>query len=148
MFDKSSHFYTNIYQLNGDVNVKEYKAPTDESIRILNEFEKKSEENIVNKINVKISTIDTVHIGFSHDPCLYGINHFVKFNLNGEEHKLKYNVEYEEYDNNKCFGIPFNIAEHLIEYMSRAIAKEVLLKGYPNEVIKSYEKHLNRQGNY
>lgn len=32
--------------------------------------------------------------------------------------------------------------------MSRAIAKEVLLKGYPNEVIKSYEKHLNRQGNY
>lgn len=148
MFNKNSHYNTNIYQRQGDVNVKEYKAPTDESIRILNEFEKKAEENIVNKVNVKISTVDTVHIGFSHDPSLYGINHFVKFNLNGEEHKLKYHVDYYEFDINKNFGIPSDIYEHLIEHMSKAIAKEILLKYHPIEVIKSYGKHLNGQGNY
>ncbi|MDV3537915.1 hypothetical protein CMU94_02110 [Elizabethkingia anophelis] len=148
MFKKSSHYNTNIYHKQGDVTVNEYKAPTDESIRILNEFEKKAKENIVNKLNVKISTVDTVHIGFSNDPSLYGINHFVKFNLNSEEHKLKYHVDYEEYDNKLLFGIPKNVAELLIEHMSKAIAKEILLKGHPIEVIKSYEKHLNGQGNY
>ena len=47
-----------------DVTIHEHRAPTDESVRLLNEFEEKARKNIIHKISVNENNLNAVSIIF------------------------------------------------------------------------------------
>jgi len=82
--DKSVHNYSP-----SRIDVHEHKAPTDESVKLLNEFEEKAKENIIAVYRIEENNINAVAILYQDNVCQDAINYFLKFNLNGREYKLR-----------------------------------------------------------
>ena len=66
------------------VTVHEHRAPTDESVNILNEMEEKARQNIVRKIFVHDNIVNGVVLEFFHQETSSRIMTF-KFKVNGQD---------------------------------------------------------------
>jgi hypothetical protein len=95
------------------VKVNEHRAPTDESIRLLNEMQEKAQENIVDKFIVANNELNGNVLIFE-DPITAGYKIFVRFRINGELYKFEEHVS--QYDR-----VLFNVEEKLAECMTNAI---------------------------
>lgn len=71
------------------VTVTEKKAPTDDSIKLLNEFEEKARKNIIAKINIDENYLKAVAVAhwvdIMHDQIIF----YGKFTLNGKEYRIE-----------------------------------------------------------
>lgn len=75
------------------VTVHEHKAPTDQSIELLNEMTEKAKQNIVDSIHIKNNIIDCALIYFQDDITTDSLRYVVRFKLNGKEYKLDGRIE-------------------------------------------------------
>lgn len=75
-----------------DVTVHEHKAPTDKSIKMLNEFRKEAVKSVVDSLSVKDNTFNLEVRLFS---CDFQLNNKIvcKFSINGREFVLEYDGE-------------------------------------------------------
>lgn len=110
-----------------EVTVNEHRAPTDESVRLLNEMEQAAKNNLLNSIVIKDNTLNGVVFYFREDPMLVvgRFKYMAKFKLNGRE--FRFNGEYEpsnplEFQSN---GKHF-ICPDILEQLSQKIMYELL----------------------
>lgn len=75
-----------------EVNVKEYKAPTDESVKLLNEMTEKSLANIVKQFSVQDNDFNFGVMVYKN-PLRYTTEVHIKFKLNAKEHTTSFDVD-------------------------------------------------------
>lgn len=81
-----------------EVNIKEYKAPTDESVKLLNEMTEKSLANIVKQFAVQDNDFNFGVMVYKN-PMRFVTEVIIKFKLNGKDHEMRFDVdEYRSID--------------------------------------------------
>lgn len=113
------------YAVPYEKTVIEKKAPTDESIRLLNEFQEKARENLLQQILIDDNILRGVIVaqmlpGFStaQNDTIY----MVKFTLNGKEHNFE--IRSNKYGLIKDAN--HEVVKELYKRFSEAIAIELL----------------------
>lgn len=83
------------------IEVVEKKAPTDESVRLLMEMEKKAEDKLLHgwHIDMKDNKLEGAVFIKQKDITSLSTIYLVKFNLNGVPHKVEVRVGYDEEEN-------------------------------------------------
>lgn len=105
------HFHSETKHVPYDktVTVNEHRAPTDKSVELLNEMERKATENIIHKFRVDSNLIKAAVIYYSDAIATDDMIVHIKFELNGKEHVLEErfpNKEFrkEMYESYQGFG--------------------------------------------
>lgn len=94
MFDTYVQRHTTEY-VDRNITIKEYKAPTDESVKLLNEVTEKALNNIVKTFSTSNNTLQA-KVGVYQDYKMQ-VNEFMcKFTLNGKDYM--YRVEPDTYE--------------------------------------------------
>ena len=91
MFD-NYYAQTRTEYINKDVNVKEYKAPTDESVKLLNEMQEKTLANIIKQFSVQDNDFNFGVMSYKN-PIRYTTEVLVKFTLNRKQYEVKTDVD-------------------------------------------------------
>jgi hypothetical protein len=78
------------------VTVNEHRAPTDKSVQLLNEFTEKARQNIIDTIHIKNNVIDCYVIYYQDDIVTDSLKYYIRFKLNGVEHKMNGNIDKAE----------------------------------------------------
>lgn len=109
------------------VTVTENKAPTDESIRLLNEFEEKARKNIIAKVNVVDNTINAVSIMYTDNSCTASREGdiYLKFSVNGKEYNI--HTKYDLYGADGNYKHSQELQSYLKSYTKTKVAKYILL---------------------
>jgi len=94
MNTRKNYNYTTV---NANVRVTEQKAPTDESIKLLNEFQEKARENLIDSFHIKNNTLEAVGLFFQNVFPKDGFNIMIKFKLNGTEYRDSFYIDSREY---------------------------------------------------
>lgn len=135
---------------NVNVHVKEYKAPTDESIKILREIEQKAVENIIHKVEVK-NNVTTCCVVFFQDMLLMSgsdkISVKIKFKLNGVDYIINEDVdryEFQEEMKNKGYGNfgHKKVYQAFYNMVSRLITIEIMKQDGFSELAERVQKSL------
>lgn len=83
-----------------DVKVEEKKAPTDESIRLLNEMQEKALDNLISKVEVKNNLVEGTVFAFEMARTSAALHHEVmiicKFKINGHEYVVEKGISRDE----------------------------------------------------
>lgn len=76
------------HDLDIDINVN--RAPTDESIRLLNEFQEKAKDNIIKEIDIRDNEFpfNAACIVFDKNTFSHNYNFRIYFSLNGEKYTV------------------------------------------------------------
>ena len=92
-FPETDNVITEYVPYEKTVTITEHKAPTDESIRLLNEFQEKALKNLIRKVEIKDNIIDGVLFVFRYnlDPNMRRL--IFRFKLNGQEYEIEDNYE-------------------------------------------------------
>lgn len=87
MLDKHYHSKMVTREVTKQVNIKEFRAPTDESLRLLSEMEQKVKERFISSIEV-VDNFLTTEVLFFEEPFnrRHEITFCVKFNINGHDY--------------------------------------------------------------
>lgn len=75
-----------------DVNVKEYKAPTDDSVKLLNEMQEKTLANIVKQFSVQDNEFNFGVMSYKN-PVRYTTEVIIKFSLNRKQYEVSLDVD-------------------------------------------------------
>ena len=123
-------------------SVTEHRAPTDDSIRIINEMEQKIKQNLLGKLVIKQNFLNAEALFFITDFPTDTVECFIKFTLNEQEFKLKLILEEHEIDKIKWddpYGAPNKVVEFVIVKISEAISAELIQKSIPalNKLIQN-----------
>lgn len=118
------------------VSVNEHKAATDESIKLLNEFQEKAKENLCYSVRINQTFINAVAFFFREDQMDGGFEVYYKFGLNGSEFKVKSFISDDEWHEARMkhpLDEPsINISVKLVyERIANEIAKELLRRTLP-----------------
>lgn len=111
------------------VIVHEHKAPTDESVKLLNEMQDKALKNILAQIPIESNVMKGCVI-FMHDDIVWQkISLILKFNLNGENFEIHDQIEKREFekiaDKSIRDGSSY-VIEYIHERFSKIIAAELM----------------------
>lgn len=111
-----------------DVNITEKKAPTDESIRLLNEMQDVAKKNIIKAIRVKENYLDAVVIIYQDMPrhIAFGYDFQLKFTINAEEFIITGQITDEDFKRSLMGMDEYIIKNILYDKFSKAIAKKLL----------------------
>jgi len=130
--------------MNKAVTITENRAPTDESIRLLNEFEKKAKDNLIAKIEVKENFISGVSLLFCESVgdqenstrVLY-FHYAFKFTLNSKEYTAEKKIrEFDIVEGCYYFGSP-DIFEFVKAFLSKTIAN-IFIESNKEEMWRSH----------
>lgn len=102
-----------------EVKINEHKAPTDESIRLLNEMQDKAKENIIATIDINQNHLHAVAIAYCDEIAFDRIHYYVKFTLNNKEYV------FNEYIRKSDLKEVLNENEHDMKSAYRKIIVEV-----------------------
>jgi hypothetical protein len=129
------------------VNIHEHLAPTDESVKILNDFEEKARKNIIHKVKVETNTIIAMGIYFRDEMVDNRVHFDIKFSLNGKEVLIQDYVdefEWREEMLEMYMGFGSQVIYKLVmKKMAEMIAQE-LLNQSPDFVRALSEKEATR----
>lgn len=138
MFDitNNNHSETEYVPYCKEVNVTEKRAPTDESVRLLNEFQEKAKTNIIENIIINENIMKGAVLVYCESFSSPGIIIHGKFDLNGKTYIFKdeINMFQLSMDLNKFQSYVKSreyiqkVAELLISKFSDTIAKELLMQ--------------------
>ena len=102
--------------------VHEYRAPTDKSVELLNEFQEKALANLISKerldcngINIELSLYKTYEV--------FGLMGVCRYDVNGSEHVCKFLVDRDSANPQQ---IAQQIAEQCVEEVARHITITLL----------------------
>lgn len=113
MFNK-----TTIYNTTPKIDIHEYRAPTDESVRLLKEFEEKALEKLYSTTRLENNTFNVVWHVFREYITLE--NKVVcRYKLNDIEYKFEFAID-SMYNSKK-------ISEQVIEKVKNAVAEHLLI---------------------
>lgn len=129
MFDTYVQRHTTEY-VDRNITVKEYKAPTDESVKLLNEITEKALNNIVKTFSTSNNTLQT-KVAVYQDHRMQ-VNEFMcKFTLNGKDHMLRVEINaYETPDMNSMVEKLYTkVCEKLSQELMQPFFQE-LKKGF------------------
>ncbi len=112
--------------------VHEHRAPTDESVKLLNEFQDKAIDNILKqfRINDNIIEAEGFFIGYS---VIHKIILHCRFKVNGKEFHLKEEIDCWEFRNDlsKYFNDESDYQNKVLlliyKHLSELIAKEIMM---------------------
>ena len=76
----------------------EVKAPTDQSIKFLNEIHEKTQENILAVVKVAENNLNGVVVYLTNYRMGYMVDYHIKFNLNGKEYVIHDQIDRGELD--------------------------------------------------
>lgn len=133
LFGKDKHFYHTEIRHEPyvkEVNITEKRAPTDESIKILNEMMDKAKSNIIHSFRVDNNIIKAIGIYYVTGLMSDKIEFHIKFQLNGKDYYIVDEVNRFEYseelkDNFYKFGSEAIFAM-VLNVFSKAIAQELM----------------------
>jgi hypothetical protein len=98
--DNHYHRHDNSTHIRYPDTIKEVKAPTDESIRLLNEFQEKALDNLISKVEVNNNLIEGTVMAFDMAHTSASIQHEVKiickFKINGQEFVVEKGISRDE----------------------------------------------------
>lgn len=118
MFDTYVNRHTTEY-VDRNITVKEYRAPTDESVKLLNEMTDKALKNIVNTFSTTNNTMQTTVA--IHEDYRNGRREFLcKFVLNGKSNILQVDIPTWQYET------PQQMVEQLYTQICHKLAVEIL----------------------
>lgn len=76
-----------------EVKITEHRAPTDESVRLLNEMQEKAERNIIAQVRVDENHLKGTIIYFQESLPDWKYRYALKFQLNGREHIMDGDID-------------------------------------------------------
>lgn len=121
-----------------NVDIREHKAPTDESIRLLNEFQEKAKQNIIATFPTQDNTINAMAI-FYHNEMIYRrVDYQLKFSLNGRE------IICEGYLDRNNFSEEIYKTFH--HYLQEAV-KEILIKRFSEIIAQRFVEFFPKEIN-
>lgn len=98
--DNHYHRHDNSTHIRFPDTIKEIKAPTDESIKLLNEFQEKALDNLISKIEVKNNIVEGTVCAFEMARTTAALQHEVmiicKFKINGHEYVVEKGINRDE----------------------------------------------------
>jgi hypothetical protein len=123
-----------------DVTVNEHKAPTDESVRLLNEILEKAKKNIVKNVQVSNNILNFESLFFEDYFVGNRLELYANFKLNGHYYEVKSEINYDEF--NKWDGknmLQYFCLNIILETLSKAISEQILIN-FKENVLKQIEK--------
>jgi len=95
MFDKKiiQQTRTKYVPYEKSVTVTEKRAPTDESVKLLNEFQDKSLENLIKTVKISNNVVDGVLFLFQIQAACFQRKFVFIFKINGVEYKIEDNYD-------------------------------------------------------
>jgi hypothetical protein len=72
-----------------EVNITEKKAPTDESVRLLNNMQDKAQRNIIATIKIEENFLKAVAIYYRDEMISDRMTYHIRFELNGKEYMIE-----------------------------------------------------------
>lgn len=129
MFDTYVNRHTTEY-VDRNINVTEHRAPTDVSVKLLNEMTEKALKNIVSNFSTTNNTLQTRVAVFID--CRNGDRQFLcKFILNGKENILQIDLPIYEYDT------PEKMVQELYRQVCNKLAAEIM-QPFLKEISKGF----------
>lgn len=92
MWDKIQNHYVSGSQGPSRIDVHEHRAPTDQSVKLLREMEKKAEKNVLSTVRLTDCPVDCV-IHHMQSAITQRIHFVIMYKINGKEHRLDYHSD-------------------------------------------------------
>ena len=91
LFSTTHHHHTKTVSVpyEKNVTVYEHKAPTDKSLELLNEMQKKAQRNIITTIKIEENFLKAVAIYYRDEMMMDRMTYHIRFELNGKEYKIE-----------------------------------------------------------
>lgn len=105
------------------VNITEKRAPTDESVRLLNEFQEKARENIIKTVTIDSNIAKCVCIYYNDYTVDYRFNFQLKFILNGKEHIISGSIDRNDMNKITRNCLPNEFHQHVFEFFYKKFAE-------------------------
>lgn len=118
-----------------EVKITENKAPTDESVRLLNEFEEKAKKNIIATIQIDENLLKAVVIYYRDEVVSNRMSYHIKFSLNGQETIIigyVDNFEWREELSKTWFGLGNEAIFRILHKKFAEMVAEELMKQSPD----------------
>lgn len=112
-----------------NIRVTEKRAPTDESVRLLKDFEKEARDKIINSIALE-SNLFHAKLFLELDHLSQKRLYYFIYELNGKRIEVKHSEWMDEEDKEK-------IINGLLETLSKSISRSILKNLITYEMIKS-----------
>ena len=114
------------------LEINEKRAPTDESIKLLREMEKKSQDNVLSRYIIDNNVLHVTLIEKQRDVCSSDRVYYVVFKLNHEEYKIRVSESDMDRklmnDEQRIWLIFEKVAEEITYQLSMSIAMAVMEK--------------------
>lgn len=98
--DNHYHRHDNSTHIRYPDTIKEIKAPTDDSVKLLNEFQEKALDNLISKVDVKNNLVEGTVFAFdmarSSTSLACEVKIICKFKINGQEYVVEHGVSRDE----------------------------------------------------
>lgn len=118
MFDTYVQRHTTEY-VDRNITVNEHRAPTDESVKLLNEMTEKALKNIVNNFSTTNNTLQAT-VAVYEDYRNSSREFLCKFLLNDKENILRVDIPHYEYDT------PEKMVQELYKQVCNKLALEIM----------------------
>ncbi|AGO49670.1 hypothetical protein Phi13:2_gp060 [Cellulophaga phage phi13:2] len=141
------HRHTKKVYEKSNINITEKRAPTDESVKLLKEFQEKAIKNLIDSVRINTMGIDVMVFIFNQEMITDEVELMVSFNINGNNYRLVEKIFRGEYQNGirkKLGHLDFSraVSYTIHEILSKAIAREIMLKApQMNEILRSLKSH-------
>lgn len=121
--------------------IHEHKAPTDESVRLLNEMQDKAIQNLIAKVEVKDNLVEGVAwaMGNNHSTMDFDVQLFFKFKINGQEFVVEKKIRRSELYSS---AIEINNIEMKLRDHAKSVMLWYALKSF---VAVAYEQITNQK---
>ena len=127
MFDKKT-YVDNSYRGPSEIKITEKKAPTDESIRLLNEMQQKSFDNVVECVQLSNNELNDITYWIYSDPYSFSERARIRFKLNGKVKDFNFSLPHKYYDKSE-------IQKNIMEKIYSEISKDIF-SGFVDKNIK------------
>lgn len=122
-----------------NINITEKRAPTDESLRMLQEMEDKVRGDILGQYVVNFNnTIEGAMIWEQQELSINEVCFHFKFKLNGVEHQLTHKVDSWDYSRKIQEFNSYDKSRAVLEYLVQEIGKIIAV-----EILKGSQEFLN-----
>lgn len=116
------------------VTINEHRAPTDKLVELLNEFQEKAYQNIIDKIYLRNSIIEACVVYYQSDVSSFDIRFALKFKINGVEIKHEGRIDRDELMDVNAYS-KFR-SQLVLDFFHRKFAEAISL-----ELIKYNQEH-------
>ena len=95
LFSTTHHYHTKTVKVPYEkkVTVHEHRAPTDESVKLLNEMQEKALRNIIATIKIEQNFLKAAAIYFRDDVVKDRMTYHIRFELNGKEYRIEGHID-------------------------------------------------------